>query len=90
MLYEEPLNTALLTAAMQQVAACDLLICAGTSLTVQPAAGLVSYRPSHTPLVILNRQSTPYDTAADLVLHEDLCDVVSALSCYPDADASYK
>lgn len=79
-LYEEPLNTALLTAALQHIAACDLLICAGTSLRVEPVASLVTYRAPHTPFVILNAQPTPYDSQADLVIREDLSRVVAYLS----------
>lgn len=79
-LYQEPLDTALLTAAVQHIAACDLLICAGTSLCVNPVAGLVDYRTPHTPLVILNAQPTPYDKHADLVIREDLSNVIRALT----------
>ena len=79
-LYGEPLDTALLTCALQQIAACDLLLCAGTSLRVEPVASLVTYRAPHTPLVILNAQSTPYDLQADLVIHDDLLTVIDALS----------
>ena len=54
----------------------DMLIVAGTSLTVYPAAGLINYyRGSR--LVLINRDETPYDDRADLVLHESLGDVFS-------------
>lgn len=78
-LYGEPLDHALLTAAVQHIAACDLLICAGTSLRVEPVASLVTYRAPHTPLVILNAQPTPYDLQADLVIHDDLSEVIASL-----------
>ena len=56
----------------------DLMIVAGTSLTVYPAAGLVNYyRGSR--LVLINRDATPYDHYADLVLHESLGTVFSQL-----------
>lgn len=79
-LYGEPLCTPLLTAALQHIAACDLLICAGTSLRVEPVASLVTYRAPHTPFVILNAEPTPYDAQADLVIHDDLVDVIASLS----------
>ena len=79
-LYGEPLNTPLMTAALQHIAACDLLICAGTSLRVEPVASLVTYRAPHTPFVILNAEPTPYDAQADLVIHDDLVDVIAYLT----------
>ena len=55
-----------------------MLIVAGTSLTVYPAAGLINdYRGDR--LVLINRDVTPYDEYADLVLHRSLGDVFSQL-----------
>lgn len=51
----------------------DLFIVVGSSLTVQPAAGFPAY--AHRlgcPLVIVNREATPLDEIADLVLHAEL------------------
>ena len=60
------------------IAGADLLIVAGTSLTVWPAAGMIRYyRGSR--LVLINRDETPFDGEADLVLHEKLGDVFRAL-----------
>jgi NAD-dependent deacetylase len=49
---------------------CDLFIVVGSSLVVQPAASmpLVAKR-SGARLVIINRDPTPYDDMADLVIH---------------------
>ena len=49
---------------------CDLFIVVGSSLVVQPAASmpLVAKR-SGAKLVIINRDPTPYDDMADLVIH---------------------
>lgn len=56
----------------------DLLIVAGTSLTVYPAAGLINYyRGSR--LVLINRDETPYDDYANLVFHESLGEIFSQL-----------
>lgn len=77
-LYEEALDESCLTGAVNALAKADLLIVAGTSLTVYPAAGLLQYfRGSH--LVLINRDATPYDDQADLVLHESLGDVFREL-----------
>ena len=55
-----------------------MLIVAGTSLTVYPAAGLINdYRGNR--LVLINRDETPYDSYANLVFHEALGDVFSRL-----------
>ena len=56
----------------------DLLIVAGTSLTVYPAAGLINYYRGNR-LVLINRDVTPYDDQADLVFHESLGDIFSKL-----------
>ncbi|MGA2318654.1 MAG: hypothetical protein ABSG71_20095 [Thermodesulfobacteriota bacterium] len=49
---------------------CDLFIVIGSSLVVQPAAAmpLVAKR-NGARLVIINRDPTPYDDMADLVIH---------------------
>ena len=77
-LYEESLDEKCLTGAVNAIANADLLIVAGTSLTVYPAAGLLRYfRGKH--LVLINRDETPYDDEADLVLHEALGEVFREL-----------
>lgn len=56
----------------------DMLIVAGTSLTVQPASGLVSlFRGKY--LVIINKTKTPYDQMADLVINDSLKKVFEKL-----------
>ena len=70
-LYEESLDQNTIENAVAAISEADLLIVAGTSLTVYPAAGLVNYyRGSR--LVLINRDETPYDGYADLVFHESL------------------
>lgn len=75
-LYEESLDEDCITKAMQAIQAADLLIVGGTSLTVYPAAGLIRYYTGQR-LVLINRDETPYDDYANLVLHESLGDVFS-------------
>jgi NAD-dependent deacetylase len=53
--------------------ACDLMIVIGSSLVVYPAAGFPEYAKRRgAGLVILNREETPLDPFADLVLHRDI------------------
>ena len=73
-LYEEGLDQATLEGAVRAIAGADMLIVGGTSLTVYPAAGLIQYYGGNR-LVLINRDETPYDDQADLVLHERLGDV---------------
>ena len=78
-LYEESLNEQTIVGSVKAIQSADMLIVAGTSLTVYPAAGLINYyRGSR--LVLINRDETPYDGNADLVLHESLGDVFSQLA----------
>ena len=77
-LYEEPLDEETVTGAVRAIAAADTLIVAGTSLTVYPAAGFLSYfRGEH--LVLINRDPTPLDSACEIVLHEKVGEVFSKL-----------
>ncbi|WP_339223278.1 NAD-dependent protein deacylase [Paenibacillus sp. FSL H8-0332] len=74
-LYEEALDHEVLVEAVDAIAAADLLIIGGTSLTVQPAASLVTYfRGRHT--VLLNGEPTPYDDQADLIITERIGEVL--------------
>jgi len=61
------------TRATQAVAQADLLIALGSSLEVYPVAQLAPQAQSHgAHLVIVNREETPYDGLADLVIHAEL------------------
>ena len=77
-LYGEPLSDEVVTGAVRAIAAADLLMVGGTSLTVYPAAGLLQYYRGH-QLVLINRSATAADSRADLVLHQNLGDVFTAL-----------
>ncbi len=78
-LYEESLDAETIENSMEAISRADLLIVAGTSLTVYPAAGLIHYYRGHR-MVLINRDETPCDSRADLVLHCSLGDVFSKLS----------
>ena len=77
-LYEEVLDSETLENSINAIARADLLIVAGTSLTVYPAAGLLRYYRGNR-LVLINRDPTPYDHAADLVFHQSLGEIFSQL-----------
>jgi len=55
---------------------CDLMIAIGSSLVVQPACRLVDEIPIEAKLVIINRDTTPYDNKADLVIRESCGEVL--------------
>ena len=73
-LYGESLDEKTLIGAAEDIQSCDMLIVGGTSLVVYPAAGLVQYFQGD-DLVIVNKQPTPQDGAANLVC---ACDIAKA------------
>ena len=77
-LYEESLDGETIEKSIRAIREADLLIVAGTSLTVYPAAGLINYYQGNR-LVLINRDETPYDASADLVFHDSLGDIFSQL-----------
>ena len=82
-LYEESLNQQTIENSVALLRSADLLIVAGTSLTVYPAAGLINYY-SGRHMVLINREVTSYDDRADLVLHMQLGDVFAYLDKNPE------
>lgn len=77
-LYEESLSQSVLEQSIRAIEKADMLIVAGTSLTVYPAAGLIRYYLGDR-LVLINRDETPYDSFANLVFHKSLGDVFAKL-----------
>ena len=77
-LYEEGLDQDTIEKSVMAIRSADLLIVAGTSLTVYPAAGLINYYRGNR-LVLINRDATAYDRYADLVFHESLGNIFSQL-----------
>ena len=77
-LYEESLNSRTIENSVDAIYDADLLIVAGTSLTVYPAAGLIDYYRGDR-LVLINRDPTPRDSRANLVIHDTLGNVFSQL-----------
>lgn len=77
-LYEEGLDEETIENSTDVIQKADLLIVAGTSLTVQPASGLINFFRGRN-LVLINRDSTPYDNKANLVINDSLGKVFSNL-----------
>lgn len=77
-LYEENLDEDVVRKAIEAIEDCDLLIVAGTSLVVYPAASFINYYRGN-QLVIINKDVTPYDRKANLVINDKLGNVFSKL-----------
>ena len=73
-LYEEGLDSHVLQESVNAIRRADLLVIAGTSLAVYPAAGLIDYF-SGEHLVIVNLSPTPRDRFADLCVQAKVGDV---------------
>lgn len=70
-LYEEPLDDAVITAAVDAISKADTLIVGGTSLVVYPAAGLINYFNGK-DIVLINKSETGYDDKATLVINDSI------------------
>ena len=77
-LYEEGLDSATVTGALREISSADVLIVAGTSLTVYPAAGFLDYFRGR-ELVLINRDPTPADRRASLVIHDKVGEVLDKI-----------
>ena len=78
-LYEEGLDQETVEGAVLAISRADMLIVGGTSLVVYPAAGLINYYRGN-KLVLINRDATPYDREADLVIHESIGKVLGGIT----------
>ena len=76
--YGEMLDSAVMERAARAISEADLLIVAGTSLVVYPAAGLIDYYAGE-HLVLMNATPTPYDSRADLIIREPVGQVFQEL-----------
>lgn len=66
--------------AIEDAGRCDLFIVIGSSLLVYPVASLPEIASrSGAGLIIINRDPTPYDQMADLVLHEEIGSLMTGL-----------
>ena len=78
-LYEEGLDDSTVTGALSAIQTADTLIIAGTSLTVYPAAGFISYFKGNN-IVLINRDETPFDSKANLVFHEKVGELLDKIN----------
>ena len=77
-LYGEGLPEAAWSGAIRALAAADLFIVGGTSLTVYPANTMIRYYAG-SKLVVINRDRTSYDSEADIVFRENIGEVMSGI-----------
>lgn len=77
-LYEEGLDSDVISRAVNHISKADMLIIGGTSLVVYPAAGFVNYfRGKH--LAVLNMAATSRDSEADIVIRDKIGEVFSSI-----------
>jgi NAD-dependent deacetylase len=75
--FGQPMPADAMRRAVALARACNLFIAIGSSLVVYPAAGLPALaKENGARLVIINRDPTPFDAAADLVLRGDIGDIL--------------
>jgi NAD-dependent deacetylase len=78
--FGQELKPEVFDAAVRAARDCDLFLAIGSSLGVQPAAGLCLEAVEHgARLVIINAQETPYDRVADAVVREPIGEVLPTL-----------
>lgn len=71
--FGQPMPADAMTRAYALAERCDLILVVGSSLVVYPAAAVpVLAKRQGATLVILNREPTPLDDLADLVIHADI------------------
>lgn len=77
-LYEEALDSQVIQESVQAISQAEVLIIGGTSLSVYPAASLIDYfRGEH--LVVINRDPTPRDKMAELVISQPIGEVFAQI-----------
>ncbi len=80
-LYEEGLDSDVISKSIKAISEADMLIIGGTSLAVYPAAGLIDYYQGNR-LVLVNKTPTQRDTEADLVITGSIGEVFSQLDLH--------
>lgn len=75
-LYEEPLDEAVMERAVSFIKRADVLIIGGTSLSVYPASGLVRYYGGH-KLLLINKSETALDGRADYLCRQNIGDALA-------------
>jgi NAD-dependent deacetylase len=78
-LYEEGLDSNILSKTIKHISKADMLIIGGTSLAVYPAASLIDYFTGKY-LVVINMSPTNRDVTADIVIKEKIGEVFSEIT----------
>ena len=66
-LYEEGLDSEVISKSIKAISQADMLMIGGTSLVVYPAAGFIDYfRGKH--LVVINKSATAREVGAELTI----------------------
>ncbi len=82
--FGQPMPQEPMARALAAAESCDLFLVLGSSLVVYPAAGLpISAKRAGAVLAIVNREPTPHDAIADLVLHDEIGAVLAEISPPP-------
>lgn len=79
-LYEEGLDSGIITQSIRAISEADMLIIGGTSLVVYPAASFIDYFQGKY-VVVINIGETGKDSMADLVIREPIGHVLSQIKC---------
>jgi NAD-dependent deacetylase len=77
-LYEEGLDQAVMSRALEVISGSDLLIVGGTSLVVYPAAGMIRYHKNG-QIVLINKSETKYDDRALLKFDEAIGELLDRM-----------
>lgn len=77
-LYEEGLDDETVRNAIRYISNAEVLIVGGTSLNVYPAASFLDYFRGKT-IILLNKSKTSFDSRADIVIHDPIGQVLSAV-----------
>jgi NAD-dependent deacetylase len=79
-LFGESLPEETLQEAIRQSRSCDCFIAVGSSLLVQPAASLPAMaKQAGARLVIVNKEETPFDSLADMVIRDSASSALAAV-----------
>ena len=89
-LFGEMLPTDVLHEAQEEATTCDLMLVAGSSLSVAPASLLPQWAVDHgSRLIIINQAPTSLDPLAEVVLWDDLAEVLPAVAAACGVGASH-
>jgi NAD-dependent deacetylase len=82
-MFGQALEPGVFERAAASAASCGLMLAIGSTLTVEPAASLCTIAAeAGASLVIVNRDPTPYDSAATAVIREPIGQAVPRIAGY--------